>query len=252
MNKITKYLLILFFILLFIVFLLKGYEKEQIDIARKIGPKVGERELSMTDYYNLTQIIEDTYKDYLLKQDYKTAYSMLSKNFRLYLPFDEYEKEMSNKDNSKLKVADIKRVTKTTYHVKTNMSGEDFTIIIDKEDNKFTLLPKSFLDYVKPNIIVSKKNLKCTLIDYVVNINQTVFNFDLKNESKEEIKLERGILYTNLDDTVQSDLNIVILPKETKRVSITFDTNYAFPSKLILDRENNGKNNIEYSFKLDN
>lgn len=250
MKKIIKFLCILICILLLILLLLKGYQIEQEDIAGKMGSKVGESELSMTDYYNLVQIIENTYKDYLIKGDYNSAYSMLNINYRSHVSFDDYKEKMQSKDNSNLKVTGIKRVTQTTYHVTTNSSGDDFTIILDKGENKFLLLPESFLGAKKINNKVSHNKLKCILEDYLVKVDETQFNIELTNSSKEEMHITGGKLYTNLDDEIEVTFNITIPPKETKEIFASFRTDYAFPKKFILYRANGEKEDLEYVFDI--
>lgn len=251
MKKLIKFLVVVICILLFILFLLKGYQHEKEDIASKIGDKVGESELSMSDYYNLARIIEDAYRQYLVQGDYRTAYSMLHQNYRAYTSYEDFENKMSGRDNSQLKVANIKRVTQTTYHVMTNVSGEDFTIIINQDESKFSLLPEAFLAYDNPNMTSKSNNLQCTLKDYLVNVNQTTFHMELKNTSEDEMHITKGMLYTNLDDAVEKSLDMIIPAKQSKEISISFDTNYAFPSKLILYRENGKKADIEYTFSIE-
>ena len=250
MKKIIKFLCILICILLAIIFLLKSFQKEKVNIADKIGTKVGESELSMTDYYNLVQIIENTYKEYLMKGDYETAYSMLNQNYRSYVSFSDYQEKMKNKDNSNLKVTDIKRISQTTYHVTTNASGDDFTIIIDKGESKFLLLPESFLGAKKLNNSVSHNKLKCVLEDYLVKVGETLFNVKLTNNSNEDMNITGGKLFTNLDDKIEIPFNITVPAKETKDIIVSFGTNYAFPKKLILYRANGEKEDIEYVFDI--
>ena len=251
MKKIIKFLCILSCILLFIIFLLKSYQKEQVNIADKIGAKIGESELSMTDYYNLVQIIENTYKEYLMNGDYKTAYSMLNQNYRNYVSFDDYQEKMKNKDISNLKVTNIKRVSKTTYHATTNSSGDDFTIIIDKDEGKFLLLPESFLGAKKLDSKVSNNKLKCVLEDYLVKVDETLFNVKLTNSSNEDMNITGGKLFTNLDDKIEIPFNITVPSKETKEIVVSFSTKYAFPKKLILYRANGEKEDLEYAFDIE-
>lgn len=250
MSKTIKFLLILICVLLFIIFLLKGYEKEKINIAEKIGPKVGESELSMTDYYALKQIIEDNYKKYLLDGEYERAYNMLSPAYWAYVPFKDYESKMPNKDIEELRISGIKRVTKTTYHATANQSGEDFTIILNQDDGKFSLLPESFIGHSTLNVSKSNRKLKCTVKDYLVNVDETIFNCEIFNSSKEDITINSGTLITNLEDKIKKDLQITIPSKQKIDVLISFDTYYAFPKKLTLNRENGEEEDIEYVFEI--
>ena len=251
MNKITKFLLIILLILIGAYFLLTGFVKETDNIADKVGARVGGGELSVTEYYSLAQCFE-TYKNYLSKKDYNTAYIMLGHLYRRYVPYEEYEKNILTKNVSEMQIEDINIITSTTFDLLVDTSGEKehYSIIIDNKTNKFTLLPESFLDYKAIDIEESKKKLECTLKDYVVYIDKCVLNFEIKNNNKkEEINISKATLFTNMESTLENNEIISIKPGETKSIQIAFETDYEFPTKVVLERIEN-KKSIEYSYEF--
>lgn len=247
MNKVTKILLIIFFILLFAFIILKSYTQDMNDMSLKVGTPVGGGELTMREYYTLVQCIE-TYNDYLKSGDYQTAYNILGSSYRNYADFETYEKNMQSKNIGKMQVENIDIVTKTTFKIYTSTSGEkeNYSIILDNEKDRFSIYPESFLDYAQKNETITKKGLKCKLIDYVVNIDKTYFNFEITNTSKKEIiEISNSILTTNLMDTIENKEIIQIEPGETKKITLEYKTTYAFPTQLVLERDN-----LQYSFKF--
>ncbi|MBQ9314980.1 MAG: hypothetical protein IJ220_08360 [Clostridia bacterium] len=252
MNKITKFLLIIVCVLLVIYFFVNGYASKNENMAYLVGNKIGGGELSVSEYYSIAQCVE-TYQNYLAERNYETAYKMLNNNYKEYISFEEFKNKVSKKDYAKSVITDIEVITATTFHVKADVSGEkeDYTIIINSENSNFLLLPESFLDYRKSSIKTSKNNLNCELIDYLVNTNETVIHFDITNEGNEEIKISGGKLYTNLDDQVENDIDVTIPAKTKKEISMSFETNYAFPNKVIIYRSNGEKKNIEYNFEIE-
>lgn len=251
MHKFTKFLLVLLLILLVLYVWLSNFNKDYFSMANKVGMRVGGGELTVSDYYTLVQCME-TYKGYIAKKEYDTAYNMLGASYRNFLPYDEYEKQILDVDVEKMIVKDINIITQTTFDMIVGESGEEthYSIIIDKNSNTFALYPDSFLEYRKVEIEESQKSLKCTLVDYVVNTDKTVMNLNVKNKSNEEIVITKSVLHNNLDQTITNSNTIKILPDEDKVISIEFATDYSFPEKLVLERSIAGKESIEYSFEI--
>lgn len=251
MNKITKILLIIVCFLLVIYFILNGYVKDSENIAKLIGNKVGGGELTMSNYYSLSQCIE-TYFHYLKDKHFETAYKMLNNNYKEYVSFENYKSEVLKYNYDNARVMNINPITTTTYNVVTDISGEkeDFTIVLNKDGISFLLFPNTFLDYQKINKKEKRKGLECNLEDYTVNTNNNTFNFTFSNNSNENISINSGTLITNLDDKIEKTIDINLSPKETKKISISFDTNYAFPKEIILYR-NTENDSLKYSFSID-
>lgn len=251
MNKITKILLIIVCFLLVVYLILNGYVKDSENMAKLVGNKIGGGELTMSNYYSLSQCAE-TYFHYLRDKDYETAYKMLNNNYKEYISFEKYKEKVIKNNYENTEITDINPITKTTYNVITDVSGEkeNCTIILNNDGVSFLLLPDNFLDYQKINKKVSKKSLECYLTNYVVTTTNNTFKFSITNKSSEDINIASGKLITNLDDNLECAIDINILPKETKEISVSFVTDYAFPKKIILYR-NIGNNLTEYAFNID-
>ena len=251
MNKITKFLLIVASILLVVYLFINGYIKESENISKLMGSKVGGGELSTRDYYSLAQCVE-TYTNYLAKKDYETAYKMLNNNYHTYVSFHDYKERVSKRDNTKTIIEDIEAITPTTFCVTTNTSGEKerISIIVNKDNNNFLLLPYSFLDYKTTNLKVRQKGLQCILKEYVVNTNEIIFHFEFTNNTNSEIKIQNGMLNTNFEDKITQEINLSIAPQETKEYALSFETEYMFPKRVILYRSNGEKSNLEYIFEV--
>lgn len=252
MNKITKFLLIVLCILAFAYFLLNNYTKNIEDMASKVGNKIGGGELTMNEYYSLIQYF-DTYKDYVLKKEYKSAYSMLGASYRNYVSYDEYESKISKKEIDKLQVEDVNIITTSTFEIVTDMSGEKefYSIIIDKQINKPKIYPESFLDYKNVEVTKKQKNVKCILKDYIVNNDKCTLNFEISNNNKDKFSLNEATLYTNLADAVKVEEKVEVNSKELKSFSLSFDTDYAFPNEVVL-KGTIGNKDSEFVFKINN
>lgn len=252
MNKLTKLLLIIAAILLFFYLILINFNKELEDMPSKIGSKLGGGELTMSEYYTLSQFLQ-TYKDYISKKEYKTAYNMLGSSYRNYISYEDYEKNISNKNMNNLQLEDIKIITASTFDLLTDTSGEKahYSIIIDKETNIPKLYPESFLDYKVVDIKENRKGTTTLLKDYTVNIDKCFLNLQIKNNKNNNLKITKATLYTNLDDIVDYSDEVIVNAKDTKNISLSFDTNYAFPDKLVLNYTlENTDNNFEIVFEI--
>ncbi len=251
MHKFTKFLLILVLVLLIIYIFLNNYtfEMEHEDMQSKVGNigTVGGIELTFTDYYTLKQSF-DTYADFIASGDYETAYSMLGTSYKNYVPYEDYKNKIKDVKEM-LQVHDINFITNTTFDLlvggKSGDEEEHYSLIINKEKNTFALYPESFLDYNSNEIKLSKNKVQYILKNYIVNIDECIFNFEITNNNKKALTISKCNLITNGGEEYNNSDVIEIPSKETKEVSIKFDTNYQFPKKITF--ENNIKN-VEMSF----
>lgn len=250
-NKITKFLIITCLILFALCMLVLKYDTELSNMSLKVGAKVGGGELTMSDYYTLVQYM-NMYKESILNEKYELAYSFIGSSYRNKVSYEEFLDNLP-KNVDKMQVTNIERITTSTFNISLDMSGEstNYSIIVDKETDKFEILPNSFLDYQEVNKKESQKKLQCILKDYTVNTTNCVVNFELKNTSKNDIQISNSTLYTNLDDVVKDENSIEIKAGESKNVSITYKTDYAFPEKVVLVRNiENSEKTIDYTFDL--
>jgi len=252
MNKITKFLLIVVCVLLFIYFLVNGYAKKSEDMSELVGSKIGGGELSTSDYYSLVQCVE-TYIDYLKQKDFEMAYQMLNNNYKEYVSYEKYQEKVAQKDYSQTNITDVEIITATTYRVTTTTEGqeEQFSIIIDGDSRRFLLLPESFLDYQKVNTKVFHHQLKCVLKEYVVYTDKSEMMFEVTNNSNKDAHLTMGKCWTTFSDEIEKNVDITIKAKETIPITVSFETDYTFPKKVILYKNNNGKADIEYLFEIE-
>lgn len=250
-NKITKFLLITCLILFILCMLLLKYKTEHSDMSLKVGAKVGGGELTMSDYYTLVQYM-NMYKESILNEKYELAYNFIGSSYKNLVSYDEFLETLPSNIN-KMQILEIDRITLSTFNVLLDMSGENtnYSIIINNETDKFEILPNSFLDYQEINQKESKKKLQCVLKDYTVNTTNCILNFELKNTSKEDIQIMSSTLYTNLDDVIKDESSIEVKAGESKNISISYETDYAFPEKVVLVRNiKNGEKTLEYTFDL--
>lgn len=250
-KKITKFLLILCLILFVIYLLVSKYSYESTDMSLIVGTKIGGGELTMSDYYTLVKYM-DMYKESILHEKYELAYSFIGSSYKKLVTYEEFVTNIP-KNIDKMRVAQIDRVTNSTFKVLIDMSGEtyNYSLILEEDSDNFDILPDGFLDYQKVNQKEKRKGLQCVLTDYTVNYDNCVFNFELKNTAKDSIKISSSTLYTNLDDVIKNDNQVEINPGETKMVTLTYQTDYTFPKKIVLSRDiNNGEKTLEYTFDL--
>ncbi len=251
MNKITKFLLITCLILFVLCMLMLKYDTSLSDMRSKIGSKITGGELTMSDYYTLVQYM-NMYKESIVHEKYELAYSFIGSSYKKYVSYEEFLKKIPQ-DMEKMQISDIERITMTTFNVLLDISGDkyEYSIVVDSDTSKFEILPDSFIDYQKVEKQEKNKELQCKLNDYIVNCKNCVFNLELNNTSSENIKIENVTLYTNLQDTIVNEESFEIIPDETKAISLTFNTDYAFPDKLIIVRSvGESEKTIEYTFDL--
>lgn len=252
MKKITRFCFVLVIILLSAYILLNNYNKKIEDMSLKIGSKVGGGELSMNEYYTLSQDFE-LYKRYLENKEYKKAYSLLGASYRRYISFEEFEKKINSIDVSKLELENIGIVTPTTFDLILDYSGDEkhYSMIVDEQINRRKLYPDSFLDYKVIGKEKKSKRVKCLLKDYTVNIDKCIMNFNIENTNSEVINVKEAILYTNLEDVISVVNKDTIESKSSKDITFEFQTDYAFPRKIVL-KCSKGEKDIELIFEINN
>lgn len=258
MNKLTKFLLILVCILAIIYFILINFTEETENMSSKVGPKVGGGELNMHEYYALAQYF-DTYKNYISNKEYKSAYNMLGITYRQYISFEEYEKNINIEKKESLELEDINIITASTYDLVMNVSNDEnasgekvhYSIVYDTSIDRVYLYPDSFLDYKTVEDSKKSNKINCKLIDYIVYIDKTELNFEVKNTKNEMLNITEATLYTNLDDVITINENVPINAKETKKVTLSFETDYAFPEKVVV-KGTIGDKNVELIFEINN
>lgn len=256
MKKLTKFLLIIVCFLVAIYFLLTNFNKQTENMSSKVGYKVGGGELSMHEYYALAQYF-DTYKDYMSKGEYKSAYNMLGITYRQYIPFENFERNIDKEKVKSLKLEDINIVTPSTYELVLNIndsknaSGEKihYSIVNDTSIDRVYLYPDSFLDYKIIGDSEKTNKIKCELVDYIVYTDKTELNFEIKNSKNEKFNMTEAILYTNLDDVITLNDALVINEKEVMKKVLSFETEYAFPKKIVL-KGNVGNKDVEFVFEI--
>lgn len=251
-KTIKNFLMILICILLVAYLILNNYTKQTENISSKVGSKIGGGELSMHEYYALSQYF-DTYKNYINTKEYKKAYNMLGITYRNYIPYEEYEKNISRKNIEKLMLEEITPITASTYDLVIDNSGEKshYSIINDTSIDRVYLYPESFLDYKNVEQKVKEKKIESKLIDYIVYVDKTDLTFDIKNNRSEKINAYEATLYTNLDDVITINESVEINSKESKKVVLSFDTDYAFPEKVVL-KCIVGNKNVEFVYEINN
>mgnify|MGYP003297759240 CR=1 FL=1 len=182
MNKITKFLIVLTLILLFLCILLNKYEEDLYNMASKVGSQVGGGELTMKEYYTLAQCME-TYIGYISEKKLDVAYNMLGTTYRDYVSYNDFVEKINNKNIENMIIKDIDIITNTTFKVIGDVSGEEYyySIIVDNQLNRFAIYPESFLTYTQIDENVSKKKLQITLIDSKVQIDNCILKFKITN-----------------------------------------------------------------------
>ena len=64
-----------------------------------------------------------------------------------------------------------------------------YSLLIDKENNQFSLFPNSFLMHKEVNLKTSQKQLTIVVKEYLLKIDDCIFQIQLTNHSREDIKL---------------------------------------------------------------
>ena len=237
MKKSWKFMIGTLIVLFIIYVWLKNYSNSIVDMESKVGSRVGGGELTTNDYYTLKTYIE-LYKEYISEGKYETAYRMLGASYRRYISYEEFVDKVKEKNIDDLIIEDINIITDTTYEILLSNSGERayYSMVVDDTSRSSVIYPESFLDYKEINKKVNKKKVEVTLKDYIVNADRCILNFSIKNNSNETVNFSNSKLLTNEQGTIENDEGIVLNSKETKEITIEYDTNYEFPSQVTLCR----------------
>ena len=163
---------------------------------------------------------------------------MLGASYRRYISYEEFIDKLKEKNIDDFIIEDINIITDTTYEIVLGNSGERayYSMVVDDTSRSSVIYPESFLDHKEINKKVNKKKVEITLKDYIVNIDKCILNFSIKNNSNETVNFSNSKLLTNEQGTIENDEGIVLNSKETKEITIEYDTNYEFPSQVTLCR----------------
>lgn len=251
MNKSWKFILGMSIVLILIYIFVNDYAKSFVNVEDQIGTRVGGGELSVRDNAILKTYLE-LYKEYIVKGEYEKAYNMTGKSYKEYLPYEEYVEKVKNQNFEDLIFKNIEIATTSIYDVTFSMSGDEghYSVLYDDE-KKLYIYPDSFLSYAKVENKVTKKKLEVKLEYYVTNIDKCMLGFSVENRSNDTVEISKSKLFTSENRFVESDENIIINPKESKKIVLEFDTDYSIPKEVILYRSTNKENEfIEYDIKI--
>ena len=253
-NKIFVVLLIIIFVLLFINYTVKKFEQEEMDIKTKIGPVIGNSTVTINEFTLVSERTIGLYLKYLRENKIEEAYSLLSYEYKQYVPLDDFKAYISNTKFSKYSVNSITRKTENMYLATLDVDGEKQEMLIILVGERFCIVPEPFLKYVIVNEEISKDGVKYILEGYKINVNSCIFDVKIINDKNEDIiisgsniKLSSG--YTiNAEGTGNADFTVSA--KQEKDVKIVFETSLDFPVQFEIDREDGEKIRM-YNFKLD-
>ena len=240
-------LLVLFAIYLFI----NDYTKSLVNMEDKLGIRVGGGELSVRDNSILRAYLE-LYEKYIAKEEYEKAYNMTGISYREYISYEDYIEKVKSQEIKDMTLENIKAITTSVYDATFDISGEEKHYSILNDDEKMLhIYPDSFLDYAKLDNKASKKKLEIKLEYYVANIDKCILSFNIENRSNKAIEISKSKLAINEHDFAESDEKITLNPKESKKVTLEFETDYSLPKQVILYRSTDKADKfIEYSIDI--
>ncbi len=249
-KKITIFLLTAVIVVLFLIFTLKSFEEEVTDINNIMGERVTNVQLSVNDFVKLCENTIGIYISAATSGDYKKTYSLLNSEYRAVIDFDTHKQEMEKLDFTDAYIKSIDPLTTNIYNaqiVYSDDTSQNYLILL--KDKNFSIVPEFFIAYREVEECISRKKVEYYLESYEVYLNVCVFNMTITNNRNEEVLISQASMLTSDGFNKEENIDIVIQPNETKKISIEIPCEIDVPEQFSITRETD-KKYMNYAFEL--
>ncbi len=253
-NKAFKKLVfILFCVLMVVLFLnatISDFEESKTDIQTRIGQKTTGGELSISEYIMLCEKTIGIYLSAGKSGDFNKTYSLLTPEYREVITFEDYVESVKNIEFDTAYIEKIDILTPNLYQANVIYSGDllqEYMILL--EENGYSIILDKFLMYKDINKEISKKNVVYQLVSYEVYADKCIFNCVVTNNRKEDVIISSARMQDERGVDLETELNYVVAPGESQKISISIDSELFIPSILELTRETDEKY-MMYQFEL--
>jgi len=241
-KKTFKFLFIAYLVVIVVWAIISNYITDKKTIYDKIGT-MAPSSISIKDALNIKGYGVLPYIDFIKAGDTKSAYDMLTEEYRKAFSYEEYLKTLEGIDFETFDMKEIKIKAENTYIA---------TMVYEKAGEKTETDYLLYLNHINPKIITISPNK--FIYSYnglkfkMNNIELTLQNCNIYTDN---IKITALIKNTSLFDKMEftnvgvgygesinkaQDINFTIEPGETKEIEIEYDTNYYIPNNIKIKR----------------
>lgn len=241
-KKIVKFFLFLVIILIAISAVANNYIGDNRSIYTKIG-SMEPASVSIKDALTKKGYAIMPYADYLKAGDTKSAYDMLSKEYKKAVSYDEYLKTIEDINFETFDMKQIKLKAEGTY-VATVVYEENG----EKKETDYLL----YSNEINPNIItISPNKFICNFSNLKFKMDNVEFKINNCNIYTDNIKLNLTLKNTSLFDTATftnigvgygentsktQNMEVILKAGESKELELEYETNYYVPNNLKVKR----------------
>lgn len=254
MRKITKTLIILILIGLFIIVSFSKYAEEKNDISNKIGNVWTGGQISTVNHATISRAF-NKYLEYLKNEQYEEAYRMLSYDYTVYKDYETFLNEIKGVNYENARIEDIIRRTDFVYSIiiNTDDTKKENLLIFNAENTAYSIRPETFLEHKDVGEELKKRNVKYEVVDTVNYIDKFIANINITNLNKKDSIKISDIKLINGDEHISGNINDIVLnPQESKMISVEFETYIDFPNQIEISRYIEKKDSSEtYIFNLE-
>jgi len=253
-KRIFKVIFFGYVIVMIAMFLINGLLEDKRTIYEKIGT-LEPYSISIKDALNIKAYGLETYIDYIKNEDFKSAYDMLSKEYKDFVSYKDYLETLKGINFETFGMKEIKMKTENTYVA---------TVVYERNEIQEETTYLLYLNKVNPKIITISPN------KFIYGYHDSKYNMD-----NIELKVEECIVYTDsiemtgkvkntslfetlkinniglgYDESINKNENvdITIAPGEEKEINVNYDTNYYIPNNIKLKSVKNEDTLRTYTF----
>ncbi len=254
MKNLEKVIIVSLFILVILLFLnnsINDFINKELSIKSRIGKEFSSSEISLTEYISLSETTIGVYLKNLRNANYSKAYQMLTPEYRNVISEEEYTNNMKKVDMSGYHLENIVQRTENMY-IATVVTADDVShqILLIISDDKFSIVPEPFLEFVEVGRDISKDKVKYELVGYTVNVDSCIFEVRITNNNSTDINIGTSRIKNDIDVAISTnEVNETVPANSTKDFTIEFETSLDFPTTFEIDRKEETKTRT-YSFDL--
>jgi hypothetical protein len=256
-KQLSKFLLTLIAILIFILITLKQFSNETFgikDIQTMIGTEYsGGKTLTVREHLILRAVL-DSYVQHIHSGDVDKAYGVLLPKYKEIVSKDVFSEAIKTigYENFEIQSAEIEQLTEKMVAFHTTIKNDNkLEILLILDGERYYIIPEPFLEHKTVDKHIKKKGVKYTLKDYQVYVDSCIFNMSFENTKNEIVEIAQIKMKNQTGGTyTAANGKITLQPNETKNISVVVETRLDFPKSLQLIRVDNEKARV-YTFELD-
>ena len=241
-SRFLKFLLIAYIIVIVTWIILDKYANDKRSIEQKIG-SMSLSSISIKDALNIKGYAILPYADFIKDGDTKSAYNMLTEEYKAAVSYDEYLNTIEGIDFYTFDMKEIKLKAEGTYvaTVVYEKNGEqnetDYLLYLNEVNPQIiTISPNKFI-YNYSNLKFKMDGIELTLQECNVYTDHIEMTALIKNTSWfDTMKFTNiGVGY-NENVSKMGNVDFALGPGEIKEIDISYDSEYYVPNNIKIKR----------------